>query len=62
MANNFRTMAYGETSYFRSTKADAEAAANEVMARNGCGCIQQRQSDGWKIVSRFEPFYGIVEA
>lgn len=59
----FRTMSYGDASYFRSTKADAEEAAQQVMARNGCGCIEQRQPSGlWKVISRFEPSYGIVAA
>lgn len=59
----FRVMSYGSTSYFRRTKKAAIDAAEGVMQQNGCGCIQERQTNGlWKITARFEPWYGIVPA
>lgn len=61
MAQNFRVRAYGDTSYFRDSKEKAYATATQVMQGNGCGCIEQRQPNGcWKMISRFEPWYGIV--
>ena len=63
MRPSFRVQAYGDVSYFRRSRDAADAAAQAVMARNGCGNIQQRQASGtWKIVARFEPWYGIVPA
>ena len=59
----FRVRSYGDSSFFRRTKNAADAAALEVMQRNGCGCIEQKQESGlWKLVARFEPWYGIVAA
>ncbi len=57
----FRVKSYGDSSFFRRTKNDADVAAQEVLQRNGCGCIEQKQESGlWKLVARFEPWYGIV--
>lgn len=63
MQKNFRIKAYGDTSYFRASKESAEAVAIEVIQKNGCGYIEQRQPSGlWTLLSRFEPQYGIVAA
>ena len=59
----FRVKSFGDSSFFRRTEDAATTAAQEVMKRNGCGCIERKQESGtWKLVARFEPWYGIVAA
>lgn len=57
----FRVMEFGVTSYWPKTFDAAKDIASVVMARNGCGMIEERQADGlWKITHRYEPWYGLV--
>lgn len=59
----FRIKSYGGSSYFRDTEASANQEARTVLSKNGCGHIEKRMPNGiWKIISRFEPWYGIVAA
>lgn len=60
---NIRVQEYGVCSYWPSTMKQAEEIAKQVMQRNGCGNIQERQSNGtWKITGRFELHTGIIPA
>lgn len=61
--SNIRVQEYGAFSYWPRTMKQAEEIAEQVMQRNGCGNIQERQSDGtWKLVGRFERYTGIIPA
>lgn len=57
----FRVMEFGVTSYWPKTFDAAKDIAKVVMARNGCGLIEERKADGhWKVTHRYEPWYGLV--
>ena len=57
----FRVKSCGDTSFYRKEKGKAEDEAKTILQRNGCGFIEEKQSNGlWKIIARFEPWYGIV--
>lgn len=60
---NIRVQEYGVTSYWPQTMSHAERVVAQIIERNGCGNIQQKQPNGtWKITHRFERHTGLVEA
>jgi hypothetical protein len=60
-ALKFRVMEFGVTSYWPKTFDAAKEIAEVVMARNGCGLIQERMNTGlWNTTHRYEPWYGLV--
>ena len=53
--SDIRVQEYGVCSYWPSTMQRAEGMVKQIMQRNGCGNIQERQSDGtWKLTRRFD--------
>ena len=60
---DIRVQEYGAYSHWPRTMKQAEEMVEQIMRRNGCGNIQERQSNGiWKLIGRFERRTGIIPA
>ena len=56
----YRIKSFGDTSYFRESAFDARNVILDVLRNSGCGILEMRCGEVWRIVARFEPFYGII--
>ena len=62
MPKNFRVMIPGSNSVYVRNRDEADQVARDVMAINGFGYIYTIGKGPSKLVARFEPHCGIVEA
>ena len=62
MMLRYRIVDNGVMSYWRATPPEVAQVVGAILARNHSGYVELRNGEDWRVIGRFEPWYGFVIA